>query len=1074
MKNRVFFLILLTAFSLVLHCPLKSQTMDVIVGTGTSTTHISPFNNFYKNSWTECIYLASEIGESGYINRVAWECSDSYSFSMNTVAIYMGTTTRQLHSSSGDWQNLGDLELVYSGQGVQVPNSTGWHFFDLDNAFEYSGTENLVVVVAKTAPNYTSSLKYFYTSRSSAVLYRRSDSYTTYADHPGSNTGTLSDNIANIRLFFTNVNCPSPQNITVTNIAADSATVSWVGNGSATQWEVGYGLTEAEAQANTTIVTGTSIVLSDLDAETQYVVVVRSLCDTISSLWRQKSFKTACAGNFEYSECFDLTNLYASNILCTYGNFSNPYSNNGVMTNRHTVVTTPSYDVNTGYMLPTIPDCRDYSIRLGNENTGAEAESISVNYLVDTTNADLLLLQYAVVMEDPGHSPEDQPRFTLEILNNNNQVIDGTCGYENFIASSGLGWSSYGGVIWNEWTTVGMDLTAYHGQNVKIRLTTRDCEQHGHFGYAYFTLECGNKRMKSNFCGTDSIKTFLAPAGFRYQWYWESRPDSIVSTGRTCSVSSLSDDRIVCKVISLKRDSCYFHIYGSMAPRYPYADFSSSMNYCTGVCQFQNLSSVSIDGINPNAEYEPCDDALWDFGDGTTSTQYNPSHQYTSPGTYNVRLISGLNGFGCTDTAQYTVYFPNLNAQIDTVACDSIRINNILYTNSGDYTQTRVSALGCDSTIHIHLTLHNSNTNSISHVACESYTWEGDVYEESGVYQKHLQTASGCDSLLILNLTIGHSATTDLADTACEFYQWNNETYTESGIYSQHLQTSLGCDSVVNLHLHVGHDVTSSFTATACDNYTWNGVGYSSSGVYTQYFQTSLNCDSVVNLHLTIGHPEITDITDTICSGDDYNKYNFHISHNSSQSLSFLEEEKSYLSQYGCDSTVYLHLTVLDTSLSIVPSYPDFCENMYQELTVETNFADYVWNTGDVSSHIVVTEPGEYSVTASYKQCTATKSYIIEPCEIPVFVPNTITPGTRDGNNDYFFVSSEAMPYVEQFEINIYSRWGVLVFTSNDPGFHWDGKINGHLLLNQIYTYRITMTTVFKEKHFIKGTVLVL
>lgn len=39
---------------------------------------------------------------------------------------------------------------------------------------------------------------------------------------------------------------------------------------------------------------------------------------------------------------------------------------------------------------------------------------------------------------------------------------------------------------------------------------------------------------------------------------------------------------------------------------------------------------------------------LWSFGDGTTSTAQNPSHQYTAFGSYNVRLIVNKNG--CSDT----------------------------------------------------------------------------------------------------------------------------------------------------------------------------------------------------------------------------------------------------------------------------------------------------------------------------------------------------------------------------------------------------------------------------------------
>ncbi|MBL0341055.1 MAG: PKD domain-containing protein [Bacteroidetes bacterium] len=44
---------------------------------------------------------------------------------------------------------------------------------------------------------------------------------------------------------------------------------------------------------------------------------------------------------------------------------------------------------------------------------------------------------------------------------------------------------------------------------------------------------------------------------------------------------------------------------------------------------------------------------IWNFGDGTTSTQVSPSHNYTTAGSYMVTLIAS-NANGCTDTLQFS------------------------------------------------------------------------------------------------------------------------------------------------------------------------------------------------------------------------------------------------------------------------------------------------------------------------------------------------------------------------------------------------------------------------------------
>lgn len=47
---------------------------------------------------------------------------------------------------------------------------------------------------------------------------------------------------------------------------------------------------------------------------------------------------------------------------------------------------------------------------------------------------------------------------------------------------------------------------------------------------------------------------------------------------------------------------------------------------------------------------------LWNFGDGNTSTAANPTHTYTTPGTYNITLVAyNPNTCNLTDTARFTI-----------------------------------------------------------------------------------------------------------------------------------------------------------------------------------------------------------------------------------------------------------------------------------------------------------------------------------------------------------------------------------------------------------------------------------
>lgn len=81
----------------------------------------------------------------------------------------------------------------------------------------------------------------------------------------------------------------------------------------------------------------------------------------------------------------------------------------------------------------------------------------------------------------------------------------------------------------------------------------------------------------------------------------------------------------------------------------------------------------------------------WFFGDGTNATELNPSHTYSIPGSYTVRLIVS-NGNGCTDS----ITKPNIislgQVRASFTAPDSACPNNgILFTNTSSPTPGSVS-----------------------------------------------------------------------------------------------------------------------------------------------------------------------------------------------------------------------------------------------------------------------------------------------------------------------------------------------------------------------------------------------
>jgi gliding motility-associated-like protein len=75
----------------------------------------------------------------------------------------------------------------------------------------------------------------------------------------------------------------------------------------------------------------------------------------------------------------------------------------------------------------------------------------------------------------------------------------------------------------------------------------------------------------------------------------------------------------------------------------------------------------------------------------------------------------------------------------------------------------------------------------------------------------------------------------------------------------------------------------------------------------------------------------------------------------------------------------------------------------------------------------------------------------IQP-SIVYYIPSAFTPN-GDGLNETFGIVGEG---IVEYNIQIFNRWGNLIFESNDPKIQWDGNDHNEKAPTGTYVYKIT------------------
>jgi gliding motility-associated-like protein len=118
-----------------------------------------------------------------------------------------------------------------------------------------------------------------------------------------------------------------------------------------------------------------------------------------------------------------------------------------------------------------------------------------------------------------------------------------------------------------------------------------------------------------------------------------------------------------------------------------------------------------------------------------------------------------------------------------------------------------------------------------------------------------------------------------------------------------------------------------------------------------------------------------------------------------------------------------------------------------------------VFNLLPVGTHLLAVEDAAGCTADAQFEIDFDFSVIGEDCPCEVFIPNAITP---DGDLVNEVLRVEASCPLYEFNLQIFDRWGHVVFQTTDPEFQWHGGYEGaadyagYYVQNNIYSYRLS------------------
>ncbi len=535
--------------------------------------------------------------------------------------------------------------------------------------------------------------------------------------------------------------------------------------------------------------------------------------------------------------------------------------------------------------------------------------------------------------------------------------------------------------------------------------------------------------------------------------------------------------------------------------------------YCVNdTVHFQNLSNGGID-------------YMWDFGDADTSSLYEPKHVYTSPGTYNVRLVA-LDSVSCIlrDTDYVEVYI----GAPPTVTTNSI--NGICFGDS-----IQLNASGATS----YIWLPNYNISDDTSQAPIVWPDTTTLYTLIGVDSCGMDTSQILVTVFQKNITIDPDTMICLGESVPIHayggvnYSWspgatlNDSTISNpittpllTTIYNVSITDLNNCIwdtlmevdvsnifpdvfNALDVQVCLGDSIDVSVSGTNITNYSWtpSNTLVNPTDSSTLAFPT-LKTTYIIKGENGCGSDYDTLVVDilsinvfispdtAVCVGEAVNLWaNGGVSYlwYNDQHLN-LSSDSIFNPTITGPTTFFVDITNAAGCTKTLSVFVDTIQAPFLEMGIDiktefgstlvlnpiTDGVSFLWSPKEGLSCDTCLNPELTAVTTStFYLEVENENGCITGDSVKIFldgviyVPNSFTPD-GNGNNDVFYAYGEG---IIEFEMNIYDRWGELIFKTQNILNGWDGNFKGEQVKNDVYVWKIKYKEALGKNGILYGTV---